>query len=245
MDELDGVVGILTGTRPSICDELHAWLDTLPPPPAVERVRQPGNQIAWQRNQVVKRMYEMDKPWVLFVDADCVPPRGALEALLATGRALISGVVLERVEPFEVCAVRSFEPHERWTVADVVARPEPFAVPSVGTGCLLVRRQVFDRVPAPWFRCGQVNPEVLSEDLDFCLRAAAAGFLPHLHPRVLVGHRTDVILWPGRDGDVLAQWSDAEGRVPARAPLSDTVRHRLIHAGCEWLHRQHTEAASP
>jgi len=179
----------------------------------------PGNQVAWQRNRVARRVYELDRAWALYVDADVVPQPGALAALLGTGLPLVSGVVLERVWPFEVCALRSLEPHERWLAPDVLAHREPFPVPAVGTGCLLVRRAVLDAVALPWFRCGQVNPEVLAEDLDFSLRAAAAGFPPYLHPRVLAGHRTDVILWPGAEESPMAQWADAEGRLPWREPV--------------------------
>src|SRR5262249_6842497 len=151
-DDVDGVIGILTGKGPA-CDELSEWLEAegLVSPGDVKR--QPGSQIAWQRNQVVYEMYRLDRKWVLYIDNDEVPNRGDLGKLLATGLPLVSGVVLTRGHPFEVCAIKSFEPHEYWTDRELFALhpTDPFPVPACGTGFLLVRREVFDAMPRPWF----------------------------------------------------------------------------------------------
>ena len=219
MDRLDGLVGVLTGRGPA-CDDLQRWLASLPLHSVPDQVRLvSGNQIAWQRNLVVRDAEARAAPWVCFVDADNVPQPGALERLLSHDLPLVSGSVLERAAPFEVCAVRHLEPMQRYTTRDLKGQTAPFPVVSVGTGCLLIRRAVWQALGDPWFRCGQVHPALLSEDLDFSLRASEAGFPPYLDPLTLVGHSVEVLLWPGADGQVWAQWSGPFGRLPYKQPL--------------------------
>lgn len=219
MDQpFDGVIGILTGRGPA-CDALQRWLDRLPPHDPAQIVRIPGNQIAWQRNRVIEEAERLRASWVLYIDHDCVPPPEALPRLLSLDLPLVGAVIAERVAPFDLCALKSLEPYARYTVADLKGQTEPFPVVGSGTGCLLIRRAVWEAVPRPWFRCGQISPEVLSEDLDFCLRAAEAGFPPYLDPGTLVGHAVDFLLWPGADGQLWAQWAGPFGPLPYKVPL--------------------------
>lgn len=207
-----GTVGILTGKGPA-CDPLQDWLDLLPAD--IKRHRIQGNEIAYQRNEVLRHR---EGDWVLFVDADCIPSFGALDMLLAHDLPLVSGTVLERTAPFAVCAVKSLEPYTRWRAEDLPRAV--FPVPAVGTGCLLLREAVIQAVGDPWFRCGQIHPELLSEDFDFSLRASECGFPPYLDPLVRVGHETRVILWPGEDG-IQAQWPNRTGWAKHRQTLDE------------------------
>jgi len=214
-----GTVGILTGKGPA-CDALQAWLDA-EVPLSVQRVRVPGNQIAWQRNWIVEQM-RPDDTFLLFADSDCVPPRGALARLLSHADVGVVGALnIERVAPFAACAVKSLEPFTRYQVeefpaSDVTLRP----VVSVGTGFTLIHRAVFQAVPRPWFRCGQIKaaPDLLAEDLDFCLRAAEVGFPVFLDPAVRPGHETKVTLYAG-DAELMGQWEGPLGPLPYRVPL--------------------------
>lgn len=210
---MHGTVAILTGRGPA-CDPLQVWLDQLPRTVKIDRIG--GNQIAYQRNEAVRHR---EGDWLLFVDNDCIPSFNALTQLLTVNVPVISGTVLERQVPFEVCATKNVEPHERWKVEDLPQ--QPFPVPAVGTGFLLIRDQVFRRMSDPWFRCGKVHPEVIAEDFDFCLRAAELGFPIYLDPRVHIGHLTSVIVWPHWHGMQL-QWPTATGwerhRTPFREP---------------------------
>jgi hypothetical protein len=223
---MNGIIGILTGKGPA-CDELQAWLDTLQPYQPTQVLRIPGNQIAHQRNLVAQQMLVQDRPWVLFVDNDCIPPPGAIERLLSHDLPLVSGACVERVAPFDLCAIRSFEPFTRYRATDLKGQTEPFPVVAAGTGCLLVRREVFLALGAPWFRCGQLSADLLAEDTDFCLRAAEAGFPVYLDPLVKVGHDVRCVLYPGDEG-LWAQWSGPFGLLPYREPLGDEVA-RVVH----------------
>lgn len=213
---LIGTIGILTGKGPP-CDLLQGWLRQLPETVEIEMLK--GNQIAWQRNEIIRHR---TGDWVLFLDNDSVPQYKALEKLLAHNLPIVSGTILERVVPFDVCAVKNIEPYERYRPEDLPS--SVFPVPAVGTGCLLIREQVFQEMRDPWFRCGQVHPELIAEDFDFSLRAAEAGFPLYLDPGVQVGHDLGgVILWPAPDG-VAVQWPTRTGQTPYRERLGPVGR---------------------
>lgn len=214
-----GTIGILTGKGPA-CDTLSEWIEREVPRDQVQVRRIDGNQIAWQRNVVIQAM-RPDDEWVLFVDADCVPPAGALPRLLSHHVGVVGGLIIERVAPFAVCAVQSLEPFVRYQIEDFPYEARDLRpVVSVGTGFMLVQREVFNALPRPWFRCGQIpgGEDLLAEDLDFCLRAAQVGYPVFLDPVVRVGHEIKATLWPG-DGEITAQYQTPIGALPYRVPL--------------------------
>ena len=213
-----GTIGILTGKGPA-CDGLSEWLER-EVPTSVQIRRVPGNQIAYQRNYIIQQR-RPDDEWVLYVDADNIPPKGALARLLGHEVGVVGGLIIERVAPFDVCAVRSLEPFERYRIEDFpYERRDLMPVVSVGTGFLLIRSEVFDAIPRPWFRVGQIQggEDLLAEDLDFCLRAAQVGYPIFLDPTVRVGHETKVTLFPG-DGEVTQQFDSHVGALPYRVPM--------------------------
>ena len=142
-----------------------------------------------------------DLGWVLFVDTDEDVPPTALMQLLDRDLPLVSGVVLQRFWPYEVAAFSSVDPVRR-VQPNEIQWGEAKEVAAVGTGCLLIRREVIDAVGDPWFKVGQINPELLQEDMWFSLRAADKGYLPMLDGAVRVLHRTEGHVYLGKDGRV-------------------------------------------
>jgi len=209
-----GTIAVLQ--QGSIHPDLTTWLEQLREryPGRLYTPKPRGNQIPRQRNLAVDHLWG---DWLLFVDADCVPPPHALEDLLGAGELLVGGVVLERFAPFWVAAIKSLDPPTKWTVEEVPARLGLIPAEALGTGCLLIRREAFTRIEAPWFRCGQIVPDLLLEDTEFSFRAKAQGIQPCLHCGVRVGHEVRGIVWPGRDGQRWVQWP---GPIDTREPMN-------------------------
>jgi hypothetical protein len=68
------------------------------------------------------------------------------------------------------------------------------AVEGAGSGIMLIRRRVFERIEPPWFeRKGE-----LGEDFHFCLKARAAGCGVFCDFGVTAGHVTPMAVWPTR-----------------------------------------------
>lgn len=212
-----GTVAILH--RGLVDGDLLHWVRTLPTDVAL--LTPHGNQIPRQRNLAAAASRLGD--WLCFVDSDTVMPPGALPALLAADADLVGAICLQRYPPWRVCAVRSADPAAPARVR-LAQLPRDGLVPvdAVGTGCCLIRRAVFEAVEFPWFRCGQVVPDLLLEDSDFCLRAKAVGIQPHLHAGVRAGHALGegAVVWPGRDGRPWVQW---RGPQEVREPLEDEL----------------------
>ena len=196
-----GTIVILNEGR--ISDETVAWLREQPRDWWIERPR--GEQIAQQRNEGIEKMVG---ECVVFVDSDSVPPLDAIERLLAYNVELIGGVVLERRPPFDVCAVRTLTPWTRITLAETVDMIAAMPVVAVGTGCMLIKRSLIERMTPPYFQVGQRVRDLLTEDTDFCLRAFRHGAQPYLACDVRVGHATRAIVYPHEDGKLWVRWED-------------------------------------
>ena len=212
MKQAAGTVCVLN--QGAIGTPLVHWLRRLPGDVALMTPR--GNQIARQRNEGV---YGGPGSWILFIDSDSVPPVETLEQLLHWDVELVGSVILERFSPFNLVAVKSLVPPARYKLSEIPTSGL-LEVVAIGTGCLLIRRSVFDKVEAPWFRCGQLFPDLMLEDSDFCLRASKAGVGIFMDCGVRVGHATDCVIWPGRDGRPWVEWV---GPVDRREPVEDVL----------------------
>lgn len=207
-----GTIAVLN--RGEIIVELDDWLGMMREryPGQVFVTKPRGNQIARGRNLAVDRSRGH---WLLFVDSDVLPPLDAVERLLAHDAAIVGSVVYERY-PIRV------DGRVRFPVAasldgrklfdeDVKVSNGLMRVSTVGMACTLIRREVFMRLEMPYFRCGQIELDMLTEDTEFCLRAfAAAKVETYLDCEVRAGHRADAILWPGRDGQRWVEWIGAQ-----------------------------------
>lgn len=211
-----GTVVILN--RGTILWEVAQWMRSLPP--HVKVVGPRGNQIPRQRNLGV---LANTGAWVLFLDSDCIPRAETLSQLIHWNVPIVGGVVCERTPPWQVAAVKSLAPPERWRLRDL-PREGLLKVPALGSGCLLVRREVFESIRLPWFRCGQVprSSDLLLEDTEFCLRVfAEAGIESFLDCGMRIGHGVSGTIWPGNDGREYVQWHG--GSTERTEPVEDVL----------------------
>ena len=127
------------------------------------------------RNQLIERMLDhpIDPTHLFFLDADIVPPSDALLRLLAHDLPIVSGLYRKRLPPHEPMA---------FTYRGRILRPIPAKGPRlrkvdvVGGGCLLIRREVFEKVRSPWFTSEWRRDGHLSEDFSFCEKARKVGY---------------------------------------------------------------------
>ena len=120
------------------------------------------------------------RDWVLFIDCDCDPAPGLLDAYFASPPAervgALAGPILHAPGQPSLAAryarARNF----------VVIPEEPGAIPTAPTGNLLVRRAAFEEVGgfAEGVRSGG--------DVDFCRRIQEAGYTLELRPGAVVAH---------------------------------------------------------
>jgi hypothetical protein len=66
-----------------------------------------------------------------------------------------------------------------------------FALPKgdfIGQAGMLVKKHVLDRIGYPWFKCGQLDPGRLQEDLYFCHELQQLGYTVYVDQEVVMDH---------------------------------------------------------
>jgi hypothetical protein len=150
------------------------------------------------RNVAVKDMLKSGAEWLLQIDNDVVPPLNVLAVLSEVGNRKIVGLP---------CGMESS--HGMPSLNIGTRRPEGHElhreIPSgltevdcVGSGCLLVHRDVFQTLAFPWFECSRKseleNAMYGGEDFGFCEKARTKGFSVWTHAGFPCSHHKTVDL---------------------------------------------------
>ena len=153
------VAAILEMEKPAVCD-LMVFQGAL-----VDRAR----------NRLVEQM--LDHPiaptHLFFLDSDIIPAPDTLKKLLRANRPIVSGLYRKRLPPYEPMALLR---RGRTLYPIPVKGLRLRRVDVVGGGCLLIQRQVFEKIPPPWFTGEWRGDQHLSEDFSFCEKAKGKGF---------------------------------------------------------------------
>lgn len=159
-------------------------------PPGTSTVWQIGNDIAASRNRACE---DFDGSWLWFIDDDHAFSSTVLLELLAHDLPIIGPNVLRRQQPFASTAC------VQDAVLNLRGRPARGVVKVQHTGSsgLLIRREVIESLEPPWFELGNG----VSEDVNFCRKAADAGWPIHVDLGVRLGHVTTTVVWPHHDGE--------------------------------------------
>ena len=133
--------------------------------------------------------------WLIFLDADCVPQPGWLNAMLDaatrwTDAGAISGAMLPDGDTLAICCGQVAGFHEHLSLH------RPGRRRLLASFSLLTTRSIWERV-------GGFNPEYRTgEDVDFSVRLDRGGWSLYLEPRAQVFHRP-------RRGSWFALWRHA------------------------------------
>jgi len=127
-----------------------------------------GYNTSENRNWIVTQAVKNGCDYLFFVDDDMIIPADTLVKLLAHKKDIVGGVYKTK---YEVQA----------DVAEYFDEERPqglFKVKALGTGCLLIKTDVFRKLPQPWFKYewfpnGMVKR---SHDWIFCEDARNAGY---------------------------------------------------------------------
>lgn len=158
-------------------------------------IQENAYSVCYARNQAVADMLAGDFSHLFFCDDDVHLPEKCITELLRTNKPVVGGCYP---------SIKTNAPGDLDAAPYVVVKHQgqwlknwfkgSMRVQAVGTGCVLIRRAVFDKVSFPWFRWGEYwTPGIAelqqqSDDLDFCTRADEAGFQVWANGDIRCGH---------------------------------------------------------
>ena len=157
------------------------WYGSAPPNTRFDVHIVNGTLIADQRAKLARMALQSGADYALFLDSDMRFPSYLLERLVAHGKDIVACNYATRRLPVKTVAFSDFAAlqciysHDRTGLEEVDA---------IGMGAMLVKTEVFRKLPQPWFNVSYLpsGGMYVGEDIYFCKLAQAHGF------KVLVDH---------------------------------------------------------
>jgi len=165
-----------------------------------------GTAIAYLRNKLVndgKSDLQFQKlndgfTHYLFIDSDTVVTEEDVKKLLSYNLDIVAGAYMSRES--EYCYVGGHFKYENDNVVDFINIEKStnglIEVDWVGAGCLLIKKEVFENLPYPWFHYpiiekinkGKKHRQLVFEDVGFSMLVKKYGFKIYMDCDVDVKH---------------------------------------------------------
>jgi GT2 family glycosyltransferase len=144
-----------------------------------------GTLIFDQREKLAETAINEGADYILWVDADMRFPKNTLEVLLKRDKPIVGVNATTRSIPVRPTAKNLSIDHEKkentWTPIVSKDKKGLEKVTAIGCGVMLVKREVFENTPRPWFWFEQLpGGKLLGEDVYFCVKANDAGYDTYL-----------------------------------------------------------------
>jgi hypothetical protein len=198
------------GTVALLCGELGRWtvghqcfaaLDL--PDGTTRRIFSSNVNVPESRNGM---MSSCEGGWLAMIDDDQIYSPDLIRRLVGHLRDprvdIVTPLVLRREPPhLPVFLGPSKNPvDEPLELRPIVLKPGDaglLEVHATGTGVMVMRSSVIERVPEPWFEFGSG----IGEDYNFCMKAQSAGCRIFCDLDTRVGHVIPMAVWPHRHED--------------------------------------------
>ncbi len=161
-----------------------------------------GQPVDIARNLICENFLNTGATWLFFLDTDVmlgrlepnntvVNDKDALMKMLNYNIPVVTGVYYRRSDP-PVPGIYKYFPDMRPAPGHRPITEYPldqlFEVDAVGAGCLLIRKDVLEKVPRPWFKFGEIQANEFSEDFYFNHKCKNHGIPTMCDPSVQCRH---------------------------------------------------------
>jgi len=150
-----------------------------------------GRPLDYVRNSLLRTLQQQHQYSHLFmVDDDVGLPLDALDKLLACDATLATGCypALSPTGIKWVLGNKCSDGHYR-LLEGLVSSCKPFQVDVGGAGCLLIRRDLVEKVEWPWFKWVEYSDgHQMTEDIHFFDKCCEAGIRTTVEPTVICDH---------------------------------------------------------
>jgi hypothetical protein len=148
----------------------------------IQLLQMPGTLIFTQREKLAQEALEWGADQVLWIDSDQRFPADTLEILQARQVPICGVNATTRREPIlptalnlkierEMLNGKPGEPKQVWHKVESRGKKGVEQVTAVGFAVTLVNREVFEKIPRPWFDVIWTDHgNVIGEDVTFCVR---------------------------------------------------------------------------
>ena len=181
-----------------------------------------GSTIYEMRNAGLRTAKEQGCDDVLFIDADMWFPRNAARQIVSHGLPIVGGWCRARKKPFDSVIFQKVDDS-----SDDLRRIEPgpnvrglYPCDATGAAFLYIRGDVLDAIESPHFINREIeahemvdHDEFLSEDLNFCRKARAAGFPIYIDLELRIGHCVIGIIHTSRAGHAVVLLPGSGGSI--------------------------------
>jgi len=149
------------------------------------------------RNKIVRKALDGKFDYIFFMDSDMSFPPNTLDNLIKRDKDIVGGFYMRKKGGYLPNAfMLGSVDGDKFLTQFVTELTE---VEAVGTGCMLIKTEVFKNIEMPWFEYWtNSSPEghVMTEDIVFCEKAKSAGYKIFCDGEIRCGHVGMFIVTP-------------------------------------------------
>ena len=150
-----------------------------------------SSMIAHSRNQIAQKAVDAGADYLLFIDSDMTFDKDFLEILIKHNRDIVSGLCTSRFPPYHPVAKVLHDDKVYLPRSGLANNEGRFYsdLDMVGTAFMLIKTDVFGKVPKPWFAMPPyLDNGVMGEDVYFCRKAKENDYDICVDSALIVGH---------------------------------------------------------
>lgn len=130
-----------------------------------------------QRERLATEALKLGSEYVLWLDSDITFPASIALRLMAHNEPIVACNYIRRQLPAKGVAYKVIGDWQNPLSFDV--QDDLVEVQGVGMGCMLMKTEIFNQIPKPWFEFGwsPASNDYLGEDMLLCQKMSAAGYV--------------------------------------------------------------------
>ena len=145
-------------------------------------VTNPQKSICDARTNAVEEAMRLECTHVMMIDTDHTFLPDLVDFLLADDKDIVGAVAYKRTPPYFPCVFAKKEDEDFYRSVNV-AKKGVMRCDAIGFGAVLIKMDVFFKIPMPWFWIDRQG-----HDINFCEKAKQFGFDIHVDTDLVIGH---------------------------------------------------------
>lgn len=181
--------------------------------------------LAYARNYIVDHM---EGEWLWWIDSDHLFTQNVLQQLLNLNVPIAGGIAYQKRAPYYPCIYGELHGDGKSHAHMLWLPSKPFEAYMTGTGCVVVRKEVFDKVSKPYFE----YTKDLGEDMHFFMKTKEHGYKIVIDPAMRIGHMTSIPIdmytyWRYNIEDLRGMIAESNKRTPnAKIEFDESILYK-------------------